>query len=200
MTIQDLEFQILPLKNKHSDIFYVVCEGYEFIFRPLTHKESINASFFEGSPVELNDYIFNVAVLYCKEGKEAALNTAPAGIVDSVVDCILACSQFGDDKAFEYGLKEARQRSQSVEALIEVYLCTAFRTLTPKDVRNMTFYEQMDYLAIAEAMLGNPVPLESDAPKKGKKKPLSEEARKLLSRQAADKPDFEADNKRLRDL
>ena len=189
----------LTLKSQFPDIFYIKILDVEFLFRPLKYSEFRAIGESDLPPEHLNDLIFENVVLY-RGFERKFLDCEPAGIVDSLVEAVKVCSGFGDEQIIVPELERHRQETDNVESLIELFVCTAFPSITPLKVREMTFHEQMRSVVLAEAVLKVKFPIgqEQERPKKrGRRSP---EASAVLSKSAADAPDFDKDNKVLRDL
>lgn len=197
MLSPETENQLLMLRQEHEHLFFIGAGEFEAIIRPLTLAEikilsSAGESLRED---DINDWIVNRACLYATGGKPSLFTTAPAGVVDIIAKGIVNISKFQSEEEISEGLIKARSALSKLENQIMLIILSTFRDLTPNDVDNMTFYTQMKYLAIAEAISGKPIPIGQKV-RKGQKL-LSPEAAAILSESAADKPDIESDNRTL---
>lgn len=205
---REIEEALLELRQQHGQLFYLrlVVAGteYEAVFRPLVLKET-NALSLVGSaipPFELNDWISCKCILHLAPrylvGDICTYLTrrAPAALSDILADCIIKTSGFEDPNNYIALLQQARQETQTMQANLEIFICSAFPGTKPKDIEAMNIYEQMNMLARAEAILGKQLditPAGTRASSKGQKRRLSPEAAAILSKEAADIPDPERD-------
>ncbi len=199
----EAERNLLVLREDHEHLFFIGKGSFEAIYRPLTLLEARMISGSNMLEVELNDWIVKRCCLYITGGMEQLLSIAPAGIADGIAQAILDCSQFQSEEAIEHGITQAREDLKLFENSVALFILIVFRNLTPKDIDNMTFYQQMKYLALAEEISGKRLAIgaqmEEKVDGKGRtfNKRLSPEAAAILARQAADKPDIAKDNKSL---
>jgi hypothetical protein len=198
MRSPELEKQLLMLRQEHEHLFFIGAGEFESIVRPLTLVEVKILSSCGPSlgDHELNDWIVDRCCLWATDGKEKLFTTAPAGVVDILAKGIVSLSKFQTEESFREGLENARKEINKFENQIMVILLATFKDLTPKAIENMTFYQQMKYLALAEVVSGKPIPINDGKKKKGKKM-LSPEAAAILSKEAADRPDIDSDNRSL---
>jgi hypothetical protein len=164
---------------------------YEIIFRPMTLAETKAVSL-TGSAMailDLNDLICSWCIVYANPAIDERV---PAALPDIVAQRIIEASGFNDQDNFVVLLNEARETTSTVEVGIEIFICKAFPGTKPRDVQNMTIYDQMEMLARAEIVLGTPLEL-GKTPTQGKKR-LSPDAAAILSRDAADIPNPKQDN------
>jgi hypothetical protein len=198
----EAEKALLVLRQDHEHLFFIGKGNFEAIIRPLTLGESKIVISAGGRllDVELNDWLVRKCCLHVSGGVDNLLSIAPAGIADKVASGIVAISKFESQENLVTGIKEARKNLELYENQVALFILDAFRSLTPKDIDNMTFYTQMKYLVLAEQLTGKPLPVEYEMKEevdgKGRRfsKRLSSEAARLLSREAADKPDIGKDN------
>lgn len=193
--------------HKHLKITSVW--GMDFIHRPLTYfeHETIEDLGKEIDAPELNELIIALTVLYPteKEIEHWVEHQARAADPDILAQRILDHSIFNNPDRIIEETHLARHRSQVVPSMIEIYICSVYKSLKPEDVGNMSMYEQLDLLAKAESVIGQQIHMESI------KKPDPEQPQQqrpnipvpegmestpemnmdfLLSSDAADVPDF----------
>ena len=191
----EAESALLVLRQQHGQLFYlefpVGDTAYEIIFRPMTLAETKAVSL-TGSAMailDLNDLICKWCIVYANPTIDERV---PAALPDIVAQRIIEASGFNDQDNFVVLLNEAREATSTVEVGIEIFICKAFPGIKPRDVQNMTIYEQMEMLARAEIALGTQLEL-GKTPTQGKKR-LSPDAAAILSRDAADIPNPKQDN------
>ena len=145
-------------------IYFVEIEGLEFLFRPLKFDEYkfVNEldRFLDGASV--NDTLLRLAVYHCSfpGGLEEWLHKGKAGHADFFAQSILDLSGFQNPEAFVKLVNEKRAEAAQVHAVIETYICSAFHSIRPEEVANMTLEDQLVLFAKAEQAIGNPVDFE----------------------------------------
>jgi hypothetical protein len=145
-------------------VYFVEIEGLEFLFRPLKFDEYkfVNEldRFLDGANV--NDTLLRLAVFHSSHdgGLEGWLNRGKAGHPDFLAQTILDLSGFQNPEAFVKLVNEKRAEAAQVHSVIETYICSAFHSIRPEEVANMTLEEQLCLFAKAEQALGNPVNFE----------------------------------------
>lgn len=198
---------LVELKNKFYQIFLLHLGSKEIVFRLLTIREAeVISKLIDILPLyQIHDWIIENCVI--DGDKEYLQNTAPAGYVEKVSDAIVERSSIKDSKAYMAKLDEYRNKVNTLQAVAESYICSAYKSLKPSDIKNMTYLEQIELLSKAEAILGKKLTLEGTG-KKGKKKGAGPPTKSgyvsdgpdvssILSKEAADKPNFEEDNRAL---
>ena len=195
---QDTLHKLIELKSStNREIYLIEIKGLELLFRPLTFEEYqttvVLENYIEGP--DLNDIILEIAVLH----PDNLPNKLPAGTADHLAEAILKASGFEDKDKFIEGLKSARQDADELQAIIEIYICNAYHTISPQDVRNMTLTEQLEYFAKAEEVIGKPLDLEALFPPEGHKllpdvPPGMESTAALTAPELADVFDFDKMN------
>ncbi|RMH18617.1 MAG: hypothetical protein D6698_06710 [Gammaproteobacteria bacterium] len=171
------------LLTEHEHLFLVQVLGLDVVVRPLTaaevrHLTKVGAFL---PPTEVNEWICIQATLHIPgvEDKEEYLSSkCLAALPDLLAEAILGLSSFKSQDEFYDLLEEHRQNQALLENTIETLICTAFKSLSPLDVRKLNIHQQLDLLAKAEVILGTQI---------GKDKKRA--AKDLLSPEAADKPD-----------
>lgn len=196
---------LIELKTEgHRSIYFLEVKGLEILFRPLTFSEYDTVIDIETylDAVSVNDAILRMAVLYSNAPKGIAdwvKNCKRAFYVDHIAQKILDVSGYQNKDRFVELLAEKRKKAQEVQSLIEIYICTAFKTISSKDISNMTLEEQLEYFAKAEEALGKPVDFNAifNPPvKKGRmpniprREGMQSSTDDLLSPKVAEKPDF----------
>lgn len=196
---------LIELKTEgHRSIYFLEVKGLEILFRPLTFSEYDTVIDIETylDAVSVNDAILRMAVLYSNSPKGIAdwvKNCKRAFYVDHIAQKILDVSGYQNKDRFVELLAEKRKKAQEVQSLIEIYICTAFKTISSKDISNMTLEEQLEYFAKAEEALGKPVDFNAifNPPvKKGRmpniprREGMQSSTDDLLSSKVAEKPDF----------
>ena len=145
-------------------VYFVEIEGLEFLFRPLKFDEYkfVNEldRFLDGANV--NDTLLRLAVYHCSYdgGLESWLQTGKAGHPDFLSQAILDLSGFQNPESFIALVNEKRSEAAQVHSVIETYICSAFHSIRPEEVANMTLEDQLILFAKAEQAIGNPVDFE----------------------------------------
>jgi hypothetical protein len=196
---------LIELKTEgHRSIYFLDVRGLEILFRPLTFSEYDTVMDIETylDAVSVNDAILRMAVLYSNAPKGIAewIKTCKRAFdIDHIAQKILDVSGYQNRDKFIQLLAEKRKKAQEVQSLIEIYICTAFKTISSKDILNMTLEEQLEYFAKAEEALGKPVDFNAifnPPTKKGRmpniprREGMQSSTDDLLSPRVAEKPDF----------
>jgi hypothetical protein len=196
---------LIELKTEgHRSIYFLDVRGLEILFRPLTFSEYDTVMDIETylDAVSVNDAILRMAVLYSNAPKGIAewIKTCKRAFdIDHIAQKILDVSGYQNRDKFIQLLAEKRKKAQEVQSLIEIYICTAFKTISSKDILNMTLEEQLEYFAKAEEALGKPVDFNAifnPPAKKGRmpniprREGMQSSTDDLLSPRVAEKPDF----------
>ena len=144
--------------HKHIQIF-TTDGGLEFLYRPLTFLEFEAVSELDdiAMGVEINDEVVKRATLWSEIDIPKWLENAKAIEPDNYAQAILDFSIFKDPVAILQETLKAREEAQLIPSLIELYICNAYKAITPKDVRNMNMYEQLDLMAKSESVMGQPI-------------------------------------------
>jgi hypothetical protein len=195
-------FASLKLQG-HTELFDTDIRGLEFIFRPLTFAEYTRVLECEEymAGLDLNDHILRIAVLYVEgfENVDGWLERARAIEPDQLAEQILLESGFGDKKRFLKTVEECREEVAQIETMMQLFICAAFRAITPMDVKNMTLREQLSLCTKAEEILGKKIDFTAAL---GEKRPHADQSipipegyestdpslSNILSPEAADKP------------
>jgi len=205
ITSEQFSFLLLDLRERVEQLFLYELFGDKFVFRPLylSELDSI-ASLSETIPEYIIDeWIIAKALLLSTCGKDYLLNDAPAGAVEALSSSVLLLSSPGDIQVINKSLEEERAKIGTDKGLIENTILAGTGNILGKEHKRITAREQSKYLVLAESTLGRKLEIQTpttSTDKKGRKKQMSPEAAAILSREAADKPDFDADNKMFRAL
>ena len=100
-------------------------------------------------------------------------------------------------------LDAERQKLEMDDGLVDCTMLAGVGALLGKNYKRITAREQSKYLAISESITGKKLEvqtLSTQTTKGGKPKKLSPEAAAILSKESADRPDIDADNKMFRAL
>lgn len=154
--------KIVELKaSGHKSIYFLNVRGLEFIFRPLTFDEYTTIKDLEGylDGAAVNDTICIMCLVYCSDQApgEYVSNCKHAFDVDHIAQHILNMSGFDSQDMFMAILTEKRKEASQLRSLLEIYICSAFHTLSPVDLKRMTLEELLELFAKAEEALNRPV-------------------------------------------
>lgn len=192
--------RLLDSKKEFGQLFCFSL-GLDIVCRPLKLSETEAVSSLRDKVPDylIDEWIVRNTLVYCSRSVDHLFDGAPAGLVATVANKLLDISNVKTEKEFTDALGKARE-SGAVSDIIESFISAAFHSLSPADIRNMTQAIQMRHLVSAEALLGKKLELgtpEKPDPKGKKGKKRSPEVDWMLSPEAADKPDFEKDNRDL---
>jgi len=204
-----VEESLLVLREQYEHLFYVgfamTERQFEVVFRPLSlHEAGVITQVGPAiPPFDMNDWIALRGVLSISNAQGLNptdfINSAycPAALPDLMAELILGVSGFEDPQSYVDLLDQARAEQQTIQASIENFICAAFPGTKPRDVGDMSVYEQMNMLARAEIMLGRQLDLVPQQKQERQGARLSPEAAAILSQGAADQPEPSRDNARM---
>lgn len=206
------EKALLVLRQQHEHLFYLKLEvadrTFTVVLRPLTllEADSLAKSGPLIPPFELNEWVCDQCVLHLTGWPHSwgggdfgayLKSEAPAALADLVADQVIQISGFTDPENYSTLLEQYRVETQTLQVAMESFICSAFPGTKPREVQNMSIYEQMKMLARAEILLGKQLDLTPADKKRGPGHRLSSEAADMLSEGAADIPDPRKDNASL---
>lgn len=198
-------FWLLDLRERNEQLFLYDYLGNKYVFRPLllSEIESIT-KVAPGIPEYIVDeWVVNKCLLATTASKEYLNETGPAGIIPALAASVIRLSSPGDIIKMAQTIDSERSKLESDQGIIQTTMIAGTGNLLGKNYKQLTAREQSRYLAIAESILGKKLEIQSTkqtVDKKGKKRQVSPETAAMLSPDAADKPDIEADNKMFRAL
>lgn len=148
----------------------------------------------------IDDWIVTNTLLN-EENKDYLLNTAPAGLAASLSNEILTRSAPKSIDETMRLVESERDSSSTTASNVIDYIVKMGAGNLLKDTKNITYKQQIQYLVFSEEVTGKKFEIQKQTlPKNVTGKRLSREAAAILSKESADKPDFERDNQELRDL
>lgn len=205
LTSEQFSFLLLDLRERIEQLFLYELFGEKFVLRPLYLSEidSIGALSETVPDYIIDEWIMSKSLLLSTCGSDYLLGDAPAGVIGALASSILMLSSPGDIQVINNSLEQERAKIGTDKGLIENTILAGTGNILGKEHRRITAREQSKYLVLAESTLGRKLEIQTLATstdKKGRRKQMSPEAVAILSREAADKPDFEADNKMFRAL
>lgn len=155
--LYQLDLSSLRLKNIAPD--YAV-------IRPMTRREFNCISL---DPERSVQAILSKCLLYPDIDKYAEAYSA--GIDSVIAASVNKISGFLNETSLLEGVLAYRDYAKSLEATIIMFICKAFPSCSVEDVDNMYFEEQMRLAAMAEQVIGQPIPYDEFLnPKKEKPK------------------------------
>lgn len=196
--------KIVELKaSGHKSIYFLEVRGLEVIFRPLTFDEYTTVKGLEGylDGAAVNDAIVMMCALYCSEGPvdSYVANCKNAFDIDHIAQFILDVSGFENQETFLGILREKRVLAHQLQSLIEIYICSAFKAISPLDLKHMNLEELIELLAKAEEAMNKPIDFDAifgvltEKEMKLRQMPTPQgmnSTEDILSPQAASKPKF----------
>jgi len=197
----DVGFGLLEARQRFERLFLFRLKGKTFIFRPLTISEC-------ESIFSLADYVDSFVVDDWIVTKTAIsgdvnwlLNEAMAGYTASVASYIIKKSTLKDVEEIAILLDKERESKSAISCVLDSMVMLAAGHIV-KDSKSLTYRQQIKYVAFAEDVLSKKLELAkpSSLPENKKNRKLSPEAARILSKEAADKPNFEKDNEALRNV
>lgn len=195
--------KLLDAYVSHKQLFLFKEKGSTAIFRLLTigELEAIRAISKVCNVFSIEDWVIEKAGIYVSPN-------ILAGTSSKLAKIIIKKSDASDEKTYVAVLNHYREKTTTLEMVSQSMINRVFPTL---DLSAMSFDIQARYLALSELMLNSKIDI-GQPKKKGKPQPKmpsgfttvggapSAEASRILSPEAADKPDFAKDNAQLRGL
>lgn len=188
--------KLLDSQREFGQLFYFLIDGIDVVLRPLTTAETETVASIGDTVPEyiLEDWLITNTLVYCSLGTDYILTDAKAGLAKALAGGLMVASNIQSEDEFKKELAEARSKG-SLSETIDAFIANAFKNMTRADLRNLTQKTQIRYLVLAESLSGKQLEF-GDQKKPGKKR--SGNTAWMLSKEAADKPDFERDNAALR--
>lgn len=193
----ELAFELLEARQNFERLFLFDVLGQYFIFRPLfvSECESITALANYIDSFVIDEWIVSKTIVSKNLGY--LLTDAPAGLVNSLANSILKNSILESMQIISSELDKSREFKSGTNEMLD-FMVKAGAGHILKDTKKITYKQQIDYTVFAEQLLGKKLELvdPNNLPKdnKGRVRRLSPQAAAILSKEAADKPDFAADN------
>lgn len=195
-----LGFNLIEWKILFGQIFLFNFDGKYYAFRPLTIKEC-EALFSLVDHLEdyiIDEWVVNATIL--TDNKEYLLGDAPAGIVAVISNSLLAKSYTKDIEEILSKIEKERESKSSLINVIDYLIKVGAGNLL-KDTKNLTYKQQIQYLVFSEEVTGKKFELKKQTlPSNKSGRNVSPEVAAILSKEAADIPNFIKDNAEMRNL
>ena len=151
--LSHLADDILSWKRKYGDIFYIKIKDNVYIFRTLTKGEYFSILDVQGNiSKDINNILLKECILYPKN--YCNFNLLLAGEVEYLISKIVELSGFSNGDKLVKDIEKERNNIGKLDNQIVLIICRAFPQLTPKDLNNLNYYTMLNYLALAEEILG----------------------------------------------
>jgi hypothetical protein len=156
------EYTKLKLKGQ-KELYALELGGLFFLFRPLTFNEHETISQLEDrlDSATLSEVTVQLGVVYSPVELIEWLDNCTPSHPDVLAKAIQDASGFISVDGFINTIDSARKEADKLSNLILLYICTAFKTLVPSDVENMTLEEQARHLSLAEQLIGEPLDIQA---------------------------------------
>jgi hypothetical protein len=205
VTSSRLGFQLLDLRKEFGQLFLYELGNEDYVFRPLNIKELEAIDALDGIVADdiIDEWVVKTTFLATTKQLEYLFESAPAGWVAVLSLSIIERSSPLDLKGTLKVLEDERAKLQVDEGLIKNMVLAGTGHILGDAHGSITYREQIKYLALSENILGRKLEVQTlptGKEGKAKKKQMSAATAAMLSKEAADKPDFEADNKSYRAL
>lgn len=161
---------LVKVRKRHPDIYLVESRLPEtrdmpggpiyLIFRPLTHAEFENFSQ-SASSGDVTDEVVRAALLWPRTSKwsENPVRRILPGTFESLASLVVDLSGFQDPKAYKEGMQYGIDQSMTISSAVEIFICKAFPSYTPRDVADMDMMQQVTLLGQAQHILGIDFPM-----------------------------------------
>lgn len=141
----------------HQEIYHVVIEGRDFLFRPLTFDEyqmvcdlekHLDAQF-------INDTIIRLCAMYTDydQGVENFLDITKAFYPDKFAEVILLKSGFQNKNLYLEMVMQKRSEATQLDSIMQTYVCATFN-VKPDEYERYTMEKQVKLFTMAEAAIG----------------------------------------------
>lgn len=131
------------------------------------------------------------------------MNDGPAGLIVNLSLSIIKKSSLGSVSDINKELEKQREKLGSDLGIIQATMLAGTGNILGKNYNRITAREQSKYLALSENIVGKKLEVQTvnmPKTKNGKLRKLTPETAAMLSKEAADRPDIDSDNKMLRSL
>jgi len=198
-------FRLLDLREEVGQLFLYTVDKFKYVCRPLYISELNTLKSLIGIVPEyvMDEWILSKCLLLSTATEEYLNDLSPAGLMSELAGSILKLSRTGDIQEINKNLEEERLKIQTDQGIIESTMLAGTGNVLGKNYQRITAREQTRYLALAETIVGKKLEVQTVKEvkdSKGRQKRISPETSAMLSKEAADMPDIEADNKMFRAL
>ena len=205
LSSEDFSFLLLDLREKFGQLFLYTIDKHKYVLRPLylSEMESIAAITASVPDYIIDEWAVNKTLLGTTASESHLKEDGLAGTLSILAMSIIKLSSPGGVAEINAELEKQRQNLSSDLGVIQTTMLAGTGNILGKNYTRITAREQTKYLAIAESIVGKKLEVQTVAPvkeKKGKVRKLTPEVAAMLSKEAADKPDIDSDNKMLRGL
>ena len=196
---------LLDLREKFGQLFLYSIGKHKYVLRALYLSELESITAVNGSVPDfiVDEWAVSKTLLGTTADEDYLKSNGPAGTISVLAMSIIKLSSPGGVKEISAELEKQRQNLNSDLGVIQTTMLAGTGNILGKNYTRITAREQTKYLAIAESIVGKKLEVQTVAPvkeKNGKVRKLTPEVAAMLSKEAADKPDINSDNKMLRAL
>lgn len=196
---------LLDLREKFGQLFLYSIGKHKYVLRALYLSELESITAINGSVPDfiVDEWAVSKTLLATTADEDYLKSSGPAGTISVLAMSIIKLSSPGGVTEINAELEKQRQNLNSDLGVIQTTMLAGTGNILGKNYTRITAREQTKYLAIAESIVGKKLEVQTVAPvkeKNGKVRKLTPEVAAMLSKEAADKPDINADNKMLRAL
>lgn len=147
--------RVAEWKAKYGRVFSVEYRKKDYVFRSLTfaeidHLDNIASSW---SSAQAEDHIVQIALLWPEDFDVDKLPASMTGLVTTLAEEINERSGQGTVYPIIQALNEAREERQSFRGIMETFVITTQPKYTVEDLAQMTIYELLDRVALAEEII-----------------------------------------------
>jgi len=148
----------------NKDIFITELGGLSFICKPLTYyqyKLCLDIEKNVGAP-DSNEAILKLSIIFPERNElENWIDSTNACFPDILADKILAKSSFkSQEDIYSLYLSSRDDVEKDFIGLAQIYICTAFKAISPADIDKMPMKDIMCLLVKAEEALGKKINIE----------------------------------------
>jgi len=190
--------KLLDAQERHGQLFSFTSRGIKVIFRALlvSELETIQKLATVCNPDGIDEWTVDKTLVW----SNCDVYLQVAGFIHVLAEHILKVSSM-DEATYKNLITSMRDNVSTLENMINATIVKVFPIL---DTKRLDMFTKVKYQAISEKVLNSEVLFGSDANNKKLPRPApgfsSVTKQQILSKENADKPDFDRDNAQLRNV
>lgn len=188
--------ELFHAKAEYGQLFLFSSKDIVTVFRPLTIAESESVSVLHDKihPLALEDWVFSTCFILSNKELDFLLNKTSISYVGNISKILLESSNIQDEKVYKKTLFTTRERTNTLQNVVEILIAKGYHSLSHRSIKNMTQVKQFELLGNAEVITGDKLDLGDRKKNKAHLREFIPGATviggDITSKEAADKPDF----------
>lgn len=189
--------KLLHAKSEYGQLLLFNCDKQITVFRPLTISESeiLSQMFNMLHPVAIEDWVFGTCFVTGSKELDYFLHECQFSYVSKISKALIEKSNIQDEKEYKKALLKYRDKTSTLQNVVEVLISKGYRSYTHDQIKNLTQIKQFELLGNSELITGEKLDL---GDKKANKARLREfvpgatviGGEDITSKEVADIPDF----------